>query len=182
MRKALLALAAACGVGMCLCACGKRASDPSSRRADGSPSPRPKSELDAGTDRMAKRTEEAIASVDGYLKEQNPKLREKFRKAAEKMTRDKDKWRERLQAKQKELSPQIDRLREQIGKVDDQTKAKLGAELARLQDQSTTTDQKLAELETVGKEAWQNFKAKLKTEQEQAKKAAASPTPTPKQG
>ena len=175
---------------VCLSACGK--SDPASPppgQAQATPSPRPKDELDAGIDPLKKKTDGAIASVSNYLQEQSPLLKVKFEKAMEKFKRDKSKWRDKLRAKQKELQPQIERLKAQAAKVDSKTRDRLMQELARLQDESKDTDQKLTELEAAGKDAWHALKARMK-EEEARRGAGGTPaadakdeedaTPTPK--
>ena len=166
--KSLPAVAVAFACGICLSACDKQDPAPG-RQTRVQPSPTPKVEPDAGTDRLKIKALGAIAAVENYLVGQNPKLREKF-------TRDKAKWREKLTKEQKDLRPQIDRLREQLGKLDTtENRAQLRTELARLEDLSKDADKKLTALEAAGQEGWKSFKAQLKAEE--AKNSAPSPTP-----
>ncbi len=184
--KPPLAATALFGLVLCLSACGKQEPPPRSH-AGASPSPGPTNELDQGVDTVKKKTDEAVASVDKYLQEQSPQIRERFDKAVEKFNHDKAHWREKLQARKKELQPQIDQLKARLGKVDAQTRDQLTQELARLQDQSVSTDQKLAELEASGQDAWKSFKARLKEEEVKngfatpagGKDKRTTPTPTP---
>ena len=163
-----LAVALALALGFCLPGCEKP--DPSPKPpTQAKASPTPKDELDAGTNRLKKKAVGAIIAVENFFGRENPKQHEK-------LVRDKAKWREKLRQDQKELQPQIDRLKEQIGKLDtDKTRAELRTELAKLEDQSKNANKKIVELEAAGQDAWKSFKAQLKAEE--ARNATPSPTP-----
>ena len=170
-----LAAAVAFACGICLPACEKP--EPSSRsQARAAASPTPKDELDAGTSRLKTKAAGAIAAVENYLVGQSPKARKEVRRAEEKFTRDKAKWREKLVQEQKDLQPQIERLKEQLGKLDTgKNRDRLSDDLARLQDQSKQTNKLLVELEATGRDVWHDFKAEVTTEEV----AHSSPSPTP---
>ena len=172
MKFPLLAVALAFGI--CLPACEKQ--DPTSAQARAKSTPLPKDELDAGTNRLKTKAEGTIAAVENYLVGHSPKVRKELRRTEEKFTRDKAKWREKLMQEQKDLQPQIDRLKEQLEKVDTtRNREQVRDELARLQAKSKETDKLRLELEAAGKDVWHEFKAEL-TAQE-AKNSTPSPTP-----
>ena len=166
MRFSLVAaLVFACG--LCLGGCDKPDAPPPQARA--TPTPAPKDELDAGTNRLKAKAEGAIAAVKNYFVKDNPKGREKF-------TRDKAKWHDKLSKEQIDLQPEIDRLREELGKVETaKGRDQLRDDLARLEDRSKETGRKLAELEAASQDAWKAFKKRLKAEE--AKNGAPTPTP-----
>ena len=161
------------------------------------PTPTPKPEKsdkisfggkDLDTDKLRDKADQAASSLGKFLDKQDPKMREKFQHLTDKVTaqfdKDKGRWREKLQAKRQELGPQIDKLKSQLAQSGDATKDKLRAQLDELQKKSTTTDAQLAKLQSIGADAWKNFKAQLK--EEAAKDQApptdddATPTPSPK--
>ena len=164
-------LAAAAILALCLPLCGCEKPDPApTSQKHTKASPTPKDELDAGTDRLQRKTAGAIAALENFFfVSDHPKQREK-------LARDKARWREKLRQDQKDLQPQIDRLKEQLGRLDtEKTRDELRAELARLEDQSKNADKRVAELEAAGQDAWKSFKARLQAEE--AKNATPSPTP-----
>ena len=172
MKFPLLAVTLAFGI--CLSACDEPNAAPPRSRAKSTPAP--KDELDAGTNRLKAKTESTLAAVENYLVGQSPKARKEWRRTEEKFARDKAKWREKLVQEQKDLQPQIERLKEQLGKVDTGTnRDQLRAELSRLQERSKETDRLRVELEAAGRDIWHEFKAEL-TAQE-ANKSTPSPTP-----
>ena len=151
--------------GLCLGGCDRPDSAPPQARA--TPTPTPKDELDAGTNRLEAKAEGALAALENYFVKDNPKRREKF-------TRDKAKWHDKLSKQQTDLQPEIDRLREELGKVETaKGRDQLRDDLARLEDRSKDTGRKLAELEAASQDAWKAFKARLKAEE------ARNGTPTP---
>ena len=172
MKFPLLAVALACGV--CLSACDDQNSAPPRSRAKSTPLP--KDELDAGTNRLKAKTESTLAAVENYFVGQSPKARKEWRRTEEKFIRDKAKWREKLVQEQKDLQPQIDRLKEQLEKLDtSKNRDQLRAELSRLQDRSKETDRLRSKLEAAGRDIWHEFKAEL-TAQEAG---SGTPPPTP---
>ena len=172
MKFPLLAVALACGI--CLSACDEQ--NPAPPRSRAKSTPPPKDELDAGTNRLKAKTESTLAAVENYLVGQSPKARKELRRAEEKFTRDKAKWREKLAQEQKDLQPQIARLQEQIDKVDtSKNRDQLREELGRLQDRSKEMDRLRAKLEAAGRDIWHEFKAELTTQEA----GNSTPTPTP---
>ena len=87
-------------------------------------------------------------------------------KVSDKLGKDKDHWREKLETKRRELMPQIDQLKAQLGDTNgDKNKQKLKDALSKLEGKSADTDKKLSELETAGADAWKQFKAQLKEDE-----------------
>ena len=148
-----------------LSGCSKSADDedtlPPGRQAEATPTPAPVSE---GSDRTGHKVMSAYNAVSEYLKDQDPDLRVHLQKAAAKFVKDKDKWRQRLASRQRELQPKIARLREQLTKAEGQSAEALRdlrQELSGLESQRITSD------------TWSSFRDRLATAGE------ASPSPTP---
>ena len=158
------------------------------------PTPTPKA--DASTDdnkdfsakNIRHKADQAANSLERFLQSQDPKLRDKVQRLADKVSdklgKDKDHWREKLEEKRRELMPQIEQLKQQLGQSDgDRNKEKLKDALSKLEGKSQDTDKKLSELETAGADAWKQFKAQLK--EDEAKDSNNTPptdddsTPTP---
>ena len=144
---------------------------------------------DLDTDKLRDKANHAAASLGKYLDKQDPKMRERFQRISDKVTaqldKDKGRWREKLQAERQQLGPQIDHLRGELAQSGDATKDKLRAQLADLEKRSNLTDDKLAKLQSVGSDAWKNFKAQLKADEAKDKTPPVdedddAPTPTPK--
>ncbi len=146
---------------------------PSSQHAQATPSPSPVLECAEKTGRKAL---SAYNAVSAYLKDQDPNLREHLQKAASKFVKDKDKWRERLAVRQRELQPKIARLREQLTRAEGQSGEALRSlkqELSSLESQRADADRKLTELESVTSDTWKSFRDRLGSDDD----APASPTP-----
>ncbi len=157
------------------------------------PTPAPKAASnDDGKEFSAKdirhKADQAANSLEKFLKDQDPKLRDKVQRLADKVSdklgKDKDRWREKLQEKRRELQPQIEQLREQLGQVaGDKNKEKLKDALSKLEGKSQDADKKLAELETAGADAWRQFKAQWKEDAAKDDRTPpvdpADPTPKP---
>ncbi len=176
-----------------LVGCGK--SDPEPLlQAKATPTPTPVP-VDEGKDFSAKnvrhKADQVANSLEKFLKDQNPKLRDKVQRLADKVSdklgKDKNHWREKLEEQRRALMPQIEQLKAQLGQVDgDKNKQKLKDALSKLENKSGDTDKKLAELETAGADAWKQFKAQL--QEDQAKDNTPpmdddpipTPTPTPR--
>ena len=156
------------------------------------PSPTPDTLFDGrdlDTGKIRAKASKAAESVGKYLDTQDPKLRERFEKLKDKLSaqleKDKGRWREKLEAKRHELEPQIEQLRAQLASTGDAAKGKLREQLAELEKQSGSTEEKLARLQTVGADAWKQFKAQLKADQAKEKapensgqsRQAATPKP-----
>ena len=165
MKNLLIAGALAC-LAFCLAGCGK--SDPAPA-AEATPSPTPKvaDNKDFSAKNIRHKADQAANSLEKFLRDQDPKLRTKVErlanKVSDKLGQDKDHWREKLEQKRRELMPQIENLKQKLGEVDgDKNKDKLRDALSKLQGKSEDTDKKLAELEAAGADAWKQFKAQLK--------------------
>ena len=136
--------------------------------------------------KLRDKANQAANSFGKFLDQQDPKMKAKFQRLTDKLTeqfdKDKGRWREKLQSERQQLGPQIDKLKAQLaqGGV---TKDKLRDQLSALEQKSATTDQKLSKLESVGVDAWKNFKAQLKEDESRDRTPptdeAATPTPSP---
>ena len=145
---------------------------PSSHRAEATPSPSPVLE---SAERTGRKALSAYNAVSAYLKDQDPNLREHLQKAASKFVNDKDKWRERLSVRQRELQPKIARLREQLTKAEGQSGEALRGlkqELSSLESQRADADRKLTELESITSDTWKSFHDRVTADE---KPAAATP-------
>ena len=125
------------------------------------------------------KADQAANALGRFLKDQDPKLRDKVQRLADKVSdklgKDKDHWREKLESERRQLLPQIEQLKEQLGQTDgDKNKEKLKDALSKLEGKSEDTDKKLSELETAGADAWKQFKAQLK--EDEAKDSNTPPT------
>lgn len=171
-RQSFPLLAAASLALLLLAGCDKNADedDGPTNTVAATPTPVP-----VGSQRSGRKALSAYNAVSEYLKDQDPGLREHFQKAAAKFVQDKDKWRERLQNRQRELQPKITRLREQLtraeGKSSDALRG-LRQELANLESQGADADRKLTELESITSDTWKSFRDRLADED-------ATPSPTP---
>ena len=133
------------------------------------------------------KADQAAVALEKFLKDQDPKLRDKVQRLADKVSdkfgKDKDHWREKLEEKRRELQPQIEQLKQQMGQADgDKNKDKLRDALTKLEGRSQDTDKKLAELESAGVDAWGQFKAELKKDEANEGNTPPTddtPTPTP---
>ena len=143
---------------------------------------------DLDTDKLREKANQAATSLGKYLDKQDPKMRERFQRITDKVSaqldKDKGRWREKLQAERQQLGPQIDHLKGQLAQSGDSTRDKLRSQLADLEKKSALTDDRLAKLQSVGKDAWKNFKAQLKSDEAKDKAPPvdeddASPTPAP---
>ncbi len=151
---------------------------PPPRRVQATPTPAAVDEgMDATAAHMRRKTAEAAAAIDNYLKVNQPKLHEKFAKLGDKFTRDKDNWRQKLLQKKQELQPQIDALKQKAAEVDPKARAAIDEEAAALEQESKGADEKLAELESATVDGWKEFKQRLKAED--ASKQDTPPTPVP---
>lgn len=166
--KALFCLTLSLG----LAGCGKSDPEPSTE-AKATPSPTP-AVADEGKDFSASnirhKADQMANSLEKILKDQDPKLRDKVQRLADKVSdklgKDKNHWREKLLDKRRDLMPQIEQLKQQLGQVaNDKNKDKLRDALSRLEGKSQDTDKKLAELEAAGADAWKQFKARLKEDE-----------------
>ena len=134
------------------------------------------------------KADQAAVALEKFLKDQDPKLRDKVQRLADKVSdklgKDKDHWREKLEEKRRELQPQIAQLKQQMGAADgDKNKDKLRDALSKLEGKSQDTDKKLAELEAAGADAWGQFKAQLKKDEANDNDTPPTddtPTPTPR--
>ena len=156
------------------------------------PTPKPDTRISFGgkdldTDKLRDKANHAAGSLGKYLDKQDPKMRAKFQQITDKVTaqfdKDKGRWREKLQAERRQLGPQIDHLKGQLAQGGD-TKDKLRAQLSDLEKKSALTDDKLAKLQSIGADAWKNFKAQLKADEAKDKappvdEDGVSATPTP---
>ena len=154
------------------------------------PTPTPKSASNDDKDFSAKnirhRADQAANSLERFLKDQDPKLRDKVQRLADKVSdklgKDKDHWREKLEQQRRQLMPQIEQLKQQLGQTDgDKNKQKLKDALSKLESKGQDTDKKLAELETASADAWKQFKARLKEDEARDNDTPPTddPTPTP---
>lgn len=156
-------------------ACTKH--DPPPAQAMATPSPTPalvNEEAQAAADGMRKKTDEAASAIDAYLKQNEPKLREKFQKFGDKFAKDKEHWRQKLLEERNQLEPQIEALKAKASEADPKIKAEIEKQTAALQGQKDGADKRLAELEAATADGWKSFKAKMKAED-----AAASPSSSP---
>jgi CHAD domain-containing protein len=151
---------------------------PPAARAEATPTP---AAIDEGTDitaqHMRRKTAEAAAAIDNYLKVNEPRLHEKFAKFGDKFTRDKDVWRQKLLREKQSLQPQIDALKQKARDLDPKARAAIDQETAALEQQSRGADEKLSELESATADGWKEFKERLKAED--ASKQDTPPTPVP---
>lgn len=177
-RRSFPLLAAASLALSLLCGCNKPADEedvvPPGRQTVAAPTPSPVSE---GSERQGRKALSAYNAVSEYLKDQDPNLREHLQKAAAKFVRDKEKWRDRLASRQRELQPKIARLREQLTKAEGKsTEAlhNLRQELSGLESQRADADRKLSELESITSETWKSFQERLGSDDNGT---SASPTP-----
>ncbi len=172
-HRRLLLLAAAVSLGFGLMGCNKPADEdaaPTEGVAEASPPPTPVS------DRTGRKALGAYSAVSQYLKDQDPELREKLHKAAERFVHDKDKWRTRLQDQQRNLQPRIAQARAQLAHMDSKSAETLRTvrqELASLESQHAEAERRLAELDTITSETWKSFRDGLKLDEA----TAASPVP-----
>ncbi len=176
---------------LCLSGCGKSDPAPTSL-TQATPTPTPVATDDAkdfSAKNVRHKADQAANSLEKFLKDQDPKLRDKVQRLADKVSdklgKDKNHWREKLEEKRRELGPQIEQLKEQLGQVDgDKNKQKLKEALSKLEDKSGDTDKKLAELEAAGADAWSQFKATLKEDEVRENTPPtdddSTPTPTPR--
>ena len=161
------------------------------------PTPTPQSTASASADNdkdfsaknIRHKADQAANSLEKFLQGQDPKLRAKVQhladKVSDKLGKDKDHWREKLEQQRKALMPQIEQLKQQLGQADgDKNKEKLKNALSKLEDKSQDTDKKLAELESAGLDAWKQFKAQLKEDEAHDNDTPptddATPTATPR--
>ncbi len=154
------------GLALCLAGCGKSDPEPVAE-ATPSPTPLAKDNQDFSAKAIRHKADQAASSLEKFLRDQDPKLRTKVErlanKVSDKLGQDKDHWREKLEQKRRELLPRIKELQEKLGEADnDQNKEKLRNALSKLQGKSEDTDKKLAELEAAGLDVWKQFKAQLK--------------------
>ena len=169
-----LFLAAAASLALALGGCNKPADEDASpaeslAEAQATPTPAP--------DRTGRKALGAYNAVNQYLKEQDPELREKLHRAAERFVHDKDKWRSRLQDRQRTLQPRIAQARAQLAHAESKSGDvlhRVRQELAGLESQRADAEHRLAELDTVTSETWKAFRDRLKLDDESP---AASPTP-----
>ena len=174
-RRSFPLLAAASLTFVLLAGCNKPADEdddvPRGHQAVATPSPVPE-----GSDRQCRKVLSAYNAVSEYLKDQDPNLREHLQKAATKFVKDKDKWRDRLASRQRELQPKIARLREQLTRAEGKSADALHSlrqELAGLETQRADAEHKLSELESITSETWKSFRDRLGSDDI----AEASPTP-----
>ena len=169
--------------------CGKPEPQETPPVAQPTPAPRAASK-DDGKDFSARnirhKADQAADSLEKFLQDQDPKLREKVQRLADKVSdklgKDKDHWREKLEEQRRRLMPQIEQLKAQLGQTNgDKNKEKLADALTRLEGKSADTDKKIAELETAGADAWKQFKARLKEDEARDHDTPPidDPTPTP---
>ena len=174
--------------------CGQPAGPPPVTQANASPTPAPSAAenfldgKDLGADKLRDKANQAANSLGKYLDGQDPRMREKFQHLTDKITaqlaKDKGRWREKLQAERTRLQPQIEQLRQRLSQSGGATRDKLRDQLSELEKQSDTTDQKLSKLETMGADAWKQFKRQLKADAARDKSPPvddpdATPAPTP---
>jgi heme oxygenase len=156
-------------------ACTKHDPPPAQAIATPSPTPVPvNEEAEASADALRRKTGDAAAAIDAYLKQNQPKLREKFQKLGDKFAKDKEHWRQKLLEERSQLEPQIEALKAKASEADPKIKAEIEKQTAALQGQKDGADKRLAELETATADGWKAFKAKMKAED-----AAASPSASP---
>ena len=144
-------------------------------RAEATPTPTPAAQ---GSDRMGRKALSAYTAVSDYLKDQDPDLREHLQKAAAKFVKDKDKWRERLADRQRDLQPKITRLRDQLTRTEGQSGEalrNLRQELSSLESQRADADRKLSELESVTSDTWKSFRDRLAMDGDDDKPATPKP-------
>ncbi len=177
---------------LCLTGCGK--SDPETPPiTQETPSPTAAASTDDGKDFSAKnirhKADQAANSLEKFLKDQDPRLRDKVERFADKVSdklgKDKNHWREKLEEKRRQLMPQIEQLKGQLSETGgDKNKEKLKDALSKLEGKSEDTDKKLAELETAGADAWKQFKTRLKEDEARDNDTPptddATPTPAPR--
>ncbi len=174
---------------LCLVGCGKSDPEPT-LQTKATPTPET---VDNSKDFSAKsirhKADQAANSLEKFLKDQDPKLRNKVQhladKVSDKLGKDKNHWREKLEEQRHALLPQIEQLKTQLGQVDgDNNKRKLKDALSKLEGKSGDTDKKLAELESAGADAWAQFKAQLKEDEVKENTPPTdddeTPTPTPR--
>ncbi len=145
-------------------------------RVEATPTPAPAA---PGSDRVGRKALSAYSAVSAYLKDQDPDLREHLQKAASKFVKDKDKWRERLAGRQRDLQPKITRLRDQLTKAEGQSGdalRNLRQELSSLESQRAEADRKLTELESITSDTWKSFRDRLAVDGDEDKPATPKPT------
>ena len=168
-----LLFAAVVSLGFGLAGCSKPADEdaaPTESLVEETPMPTPV------PDRTGRKALGAYSAVSQYLKDQDPELRDKLHKAAERFVHDKDKWRTRLQDRQHNLQPRIAQARAQLTRAEGKSAETLRTvrqELASLESQHAEAERRLAELDTVTSDTWKSFRDCLKLEDE----PAASPSP-----
>ena len=172
-HRSFIVLAAAALAMAMLAGCEKNADedDGPSVAAAATPTPAP-----VGSERTGRKALSAYNAVNEYLKGQDPGLSERFQKAAAKFVDDKDKWRERLKARQHELQARAAHLRDQLTKADGKSADALKAlqqELSNLESQGADADRKLSELESITSETWKSFRDRLASDDD----AVATPKP-----
>lgn len=150
--------------GLCLClavglaGCGKSDPDPV---AEATPSPTPKAvdNKDFSARNIRHKADQAANSFEKFLRDQDPKLRTKVErlanKVSDKLGPDKDHWREKLEQERRKIQPQIEQLRQKLGEADgDKNKDRIRDALSKLESKNADTDKKLAELEAAGADVW----------------------------
>ena len=129
-------------------------------------------------DRTGRKALGAYNAVSQYLKEQDPELRDKLHRAAERFVKDKDKWRSRLQNQQRSLQPRIAQARAQLTRVEGKSTEALRnirQELASLESQHAEADRRLSELDSITSDTWKSFRERLKLDDEPTASPASSP-------
>ncbi len=169
-----LPLLVAAAFALCLTGCEKPPEDePAPPRVGAETTRLPSPSPEGVPDRTGRKALSAFNAVSGYLKDQDPDLRVKFQKAAERFARDKDKWRARLKDRQRELQPRIARMHEQLSRAEGKSADALRGlrqELASLESQRNDAERKLAELESITDDTWKAFRDQLNLD---------DPTPAP---
>ena len=169
-------LAAVLVAGAALSGCVKQPPPPA--RTQATPTPAVVDEgIDASAERMRRKTAEAAAAINDYLKNNQPKLHDKFQKLGDKFSRDKNAWRQKLLQKKQQLQPQIDALKRKAADLDPKARAAIDQETATLEQESKGADEKLNELEAATADGWKQFKERLKADD--ASKQDLPPTPVP---
>ena len=173
LRQPLLLACVAASLAFGLGGCNKPADEdasPSELLAAAQPSPTPV------PDRTGRKALGAYNAVNQYLKDQDPDLCDKLHKAAERFVHDKDKWRSRLQDRQRTLQPRIAQARAQLTRLEGKSSEALRnirQELTTLESQHAEAEHRLAELDSITSDTWKSFRDRLKLDDE----PAASPTP-----
>ena len=174
-RSLCLAVAASLALG--LAGCNKPADEdasPGESLAAVAQTPAPT----ATPDRAGRKALGAYNAVSQYLKEQDPEMRDKLHRAAERFVHDKDKWRSRLQDRQRTLQPRIAQAHAQLSRAEGKSADALRnirQELASLESQRAEAEHRLAELDSITSETWKSFRDRLKLEDEPAALPAGSP-------